>query len=323
MPGNETGRERRSFAHRLGGDLKEELRNTFALLFKTIRVNPVSLSVPSSCINYQFSVQAGNTAYPLTHRPVTVSENPVAVLHNQLVKPTCTVSLSPTVAIRQMPPPDKSVESRQMPLLLVPSQQQPVLLNSKPTVSCWLYAALKTVTHALCVIKPDPPVLYTVKLVFEKICHANRNLVQQFSVSAHNSLTLKQLPLLKRPVPLHRFSAEKQWHFSVALATQAKVSVDKVQLKTVYPPLSNLDFETLQETGWGLLCTPKKDNPVSGLISAGKSQKKTQLKGAGGLATDKNPLFYIVIGVRLDTREPITTTVAFSVQPSDFLVPGK
>lgn len=276
------------------------------MFFKKIRVAEVDLFFPSILVDYQFFFDPVSKRVSLQAPEVAVSDNPIAVLTEQLLKPTRTVVLRPEVSMWVSEDPCCLAVVKKVSIALQKDCTQHIQLSVE-NVQEPAYWPIESFDQLPGSLRAEEPIR----------CPAQQSLPvsslrepsvrsQLFGLTAkvRSNPTLKKLPLLKRAIPLHRFSVEKRRQFSEALARQANVDLAKVQLKIVYSPLSQLDFDSIKQTRLGLLCTPKDVMPVSKMPD--RRQRNLQVQN--------DQLFYVVIGLQLDSREDIMARVEYDYQ---------
>jgi hypothetical protein len=122
------------------------------------------------------------------------------------------------------------------------------------------------------------------------------------------------LPIRKAPVPLHRFPLATRQRFRQALAEKSGLPPDQIQLLRVFDRLAPGRYGAIRQDEQGiLLCTPKSRDS-----SPGKDDRERHRFASQGRRALKAPLpspveaevFYLVVGLRLDTRRELRALVS-------------
>jgi hypothetical protein len=129
-----------------------------------------------------------------------------------------------------------------------------------------------------------------------------------------NDARMLALPIRKAPVPPHRFSLAMRQRFRQALAEKSGTPPDQIQLQLIFDRLNlNLYAAIRQDEQGYLLCTPKSDaSPTdSSRRERGRfaSQNRRALRPSLPTSADTS-VFYLVIGLRLDTRQDVRALVS-------------
>lgn len=115
------------------------------------------------------------------------------------------------------------------------------------------------------------------------------------------------LPIRKAPVPLHRFSLSARQRFRRALAEQSGAPADQIQLLFVFDRLNLGLYAAIRQDERGcLLCVPKRDE----IRTEKRSRERVRFVSrnrsrSGSPSTDTTDVFYLIIGLRLDTGREI------------------
>ncbi len=109
---------------------------------------------------------------------------------------------------------------------------------------------------------------------------------------------LMVLPMIKAPIPLHRFDSQTRSRFRHALSEKAGCPAAKIQLNQVYDRITMSTLKSLTQDERGMLiCHPKPD-------AVGKDRQLTRLSANA----------YLVAGQVLDTRQQVSALVPMSTE---------
>jgi hypothetical protein len=114
-----------------------------------------------------------------------------------------------------------------------------------------------------------------------------------------NGCRFKPLPITKTSIPMHRFTSVSRHVFRACLAEKYSLAPDNLQVVSVFTQISLRRYSALDRSEKGhLLCTPKLPETTSNsTISQEMDLEEAQS--------------YLVVGLRLDTKQEIHTVVPF------------
>jgi hypothetical protein len=276
----------------------EEIRSTFALVFKNLRQTrvDVSLRAPVTIFNMVFPCQVFSLSLkfeaPRLHNPLFLKKN-LRLQAVSFLEKGCEIRHHPCQwqpTLLQMPA--LSQASQAWHQVTFENIARPKLQEKKATPF--------PKNQQKMVIPPKPSLKVLQLQTVKDTLSAKRLDLKTFTPKAKLTPSrLYCLPIHKAPVPLHRFSAEMKERFKKALAEKAKTTPANIQIKIVYDRMEMTQFGAMvQDTRGNLICTPKSE-----LVG------KNHLRSVAPHRASQPQLVYLVFGTRLDTQESLRALV--------------
>lgn len=289
----------------LGEQLKDEVRRTLQLLFKTVEQQAVELKLdtPITAFSMGFPVEFSTIQPQAPH--IHVSNDPIRLLSQQgkhtyalplqLESTLATdnpCALQPTLChepcFDETPPPIHGVSFDN----LLP-----------PQTSQWPVEALSAASQKLPVDKPAKPSFH--RLSAQGFASKSHSLLERMNkIRIRHNPNLYALPLKKTPIPPHRFSLAVREKFRNVLAEKAGTPPTNIQLRIVFERMDMNLYATIQQDEQGnLLCIPKNEY-LGKNLTTGPTQTTTKARQREQTGTS-----YLVFGIRLDNKEDIRALV--------------
>ncbi|MEM0952121.1 MAG: hypothetical protein AAGI66_08280 [Cyanobacteria bacterium P01_H01_bin.74] len=323
--------ERKQSGNSLKNQLKSELKKILTVFLKQLKVYHTTLQINAVWVYVQLATTAQVKGLGFAYRSPTVSTDPVTVLKQQIFDSLRTISpiTAQTVIqhIERLGFQSNPVACHHFSLL------RSKAAFKKDSIRCHLLHASALAHHQIaCQIldrtwqkspekhrtqtKLPPQEASPFQFMPLKKPRTAQKMIELPGTKQSKALVTKQLtpktrtfhrifaqPIRRSPIPLHRLNDSIRGIFNQALCEKANVKSNAIQLKLVYPPLPIHRFESIRQQSFYLLCSPQK---------TGRSQEQSTRGASKNRKKFEDVLYYIVVGIRLDTRADIMAQVPYT-----------
>ncbi len=288
----------------LGDKIQEEVRSALRLLFKNVAQQPIPLDFAPQFTAYVTDIPGVAIPVALCPTNVQVSDDPIQALQQQEI----TINQSALITEAHL--------AAEAPCQMAPVLcKAPIIERTNLALSTVSFDNVRFTEGHTAPLEPLQTEIWQkpvegVPQPAVKQAMAGPFKTQSMSLqerlpktTARENPKFFALPIRKTPIPPHRFSSEAREVFRRHLAEKIGTAPSNIQLKVVFERMNVALYATIQQDESGqLLCTPK--NELIGKNVRGKTGQTLAAK-----LSEKTPNTYLVVGIRLDTREDIRAMV--------------
>jgi hypothetical protein len=294
----------RWFGRPLGRQIQDELRGALRLLFKSADQYPVDLTLNAHWTTYLTAIPTASVKVPLSKTAIRVSDDPVGMLsarqtvvrNAELIQEALLAATEPACTVEPVVCRKPLFDEMRFGCTTLSFQNMtPPRLNRLPIGEIAATAARQPIQ------KPEPSRTHTLPAM--QITARSRTIADRLPpVRVKDHPRFYTLPIKKASIPPHRFSTDAKDKFRRFLAEKAGTVPANIQLKIIFERMDMSIYASIQQDEQGnLLCIPKNE-----FIGKNLSATSTQALLRGNTLQGSA---YLVLGVRLDTREELRALV--------------
>jgi|GEM_PF-2825894 len=287
----------------LGKQLKNEILSAVHLLMRNAKQQSIPLLKSEALwTSYQISFSPDDISIPFRMDEAEISPDVVS----RLKKMGTAHSLALLTADSARLQTDRTLQAQDVTIKMLALFQSDIQKNytidlSKPEAKITQEKEFKLSTQVSSLAIP------TSKTAMSRIITGFMGNRRAFNLGARLSLNtmlkngsrFKSLPITKTSIPMHRFTSVSRHVFRACLAEKYALAPDNLQVVSVFTQISLRRYSALDRSEKGqLLCTPKLPETTS----SSPTSQEIDLEEAQS---------YLVVGLRLDTKQEIHTIVPF------------
>ncbi|MDX2085876.1 MAG: hypothetical protein SFZ03_10875 [Candidatus Melainabacteria bacterium] len=238
----------------------EDLKKTLAMAFKQVALFTVPLEIKPNLTYFILSADCDNYGMvipqwqPLVKSALNPSQEPLAEIKCVPMDCAAVVLLAPMpdlelLQVLSEPPCPPVANTQAVPITQMTLQVEGACLSPLEDVHTKSWAVVQPAVTSWAWEVPKVSAPKVLQRLFGRIRALVRPVPARFD----------QLPLLRRPLPLHRFGARQKIRFQQALAQKAQRPVDHIRLLWVYDRVIPALYQSIVvDAQGGLWCHPSE-----------------------------------------------------------------